>query len=103
MDENKRLNVELNKSNDYIFGESYEIFYANALDVQVSITDLMVDFKQHTPSGFLSNKKIIMNPSLAKQLNKALEQALSQYENMHGTIKDIDTLQNEMSKIYGDE
>ncbi|MCQ9987676.1 DUF3467 domain-containing protein [Staphylococcus aureus] len=44
-----------------------------------------------------------MNPSLAKQLNKALEQSLSQYENMHGTIKDIDTLQNEMIKIYGDE
>ncbi|WP_225792888.1 DUF3467 domain-containing protein [Staphylococcus aureus] len=44
-----------------------------------------------------------MNPSLAKQLNKALEQALSQYENMHGKIKDIDTLQNEMSEIYGDE
>ena len=52
MDENERLNVELNKSNDYIFGESYEIFYANALDVQVSITDLMVDFKQHTLADF---------------------------------------------------
>ncbi|WP_338637852.1 hypothetical protein V8H04_06220 [Staphylococcus aureus] len=49
MDENEKLNVELNKSNDYIFGESYEIFYANALDVQVSITDLYGGFQTTYP------------------------------------------------------
>ncbi|WP_257784498.1 MULTISPECIES: hypothetical protein [Bacteria] len=44
-----------------------------------------------------------MNPSLAKQLKNALEQAVDQHEKMHEKIKDIDTLQIEMSNYYEEE
>ncbi|WP_426458394.1 DUF3467 domain-containing protein [Staphylococcus nepalensis] len=101
----KETDYEINfeQSDDYIYGENHEMFYANSLDVQTSITDFMVNFKQSTPNGFLRNQKIIMNPSLAKQLKKALGQAIDQHEKMHGEIKDIDSLQIEMSNYYDEE
>lgn len=95
--------TELNNSESYLYGEDYKIFYANSLDIQASITDFMINFKQSIPDGFLNNKKIIMNPSLAKQLRNALNQAIYQHEQMHGEIKDIETLQSEMSKLYEEE
>lgn len=100
MSEELNNDIEFNRSDDYIHGENYEMFYANSLDVQTSITDFMVNFKQSTPNGFLENQKILMNPSLAKQLKKALDQAIVQHESIHGEIKDIDTLQIEMSNYY---
>lgn len=98
MEDNNEMTFERN--DDYIFGEDFSMFYANSLDVQTSITDFMVNFKQSTPSGFLENKKIIMNPSLAKQLRNSLNQAINQHELVHGEVKDIDELQNEMSTHY---
>lgn len=103
MGENENYEMEFNKSDGYMYGKNHEMFYANSLDVQTSITDFMINFKQSTPNGFLNNQKIIMNPSLAKQLRNALEQAILQHEEMHGDIKDIDTLQNEMSQFYGEK
>lgn len=103
MEDNTDYEVEFDQSDEYIYGENHEMFYANSLDVQTSITDFMVNFKQSTPNGFLENKKVIMNPSLAKQLKNALEQAINQHEKIHGEIKDIDTLQIEMSKYYEEE
>lgn len=100
MEDNTNYEVEFDQNDNYIYGENQEMFYANSLDVQTSITDFMVNFKQSTPSGFLDNKKVIMNPSLAKQLKKALGQAIDQHEKMHGEIKDIDSLQIEMSNYY---
>lgn len=101
--EDNNFELEFNKSDEYMYGENHEMFYANSLDVQTSITDFMINFKQSTPSGFLNNQKVIMNPSLANQLKNALEQALYQHEQMHGKVKDIDTLQNEMSAFYDEE
>lgn len=98
MESNNEMTFE--KSDGYINGEDFSMFYANSLDVQTSITDFMVNFKQSTPNGFLENQKIIMNPSLAKQLRNALNQAINQHEIVHGEVKDIDELQNEMSSHY---
>ncbi|MCE4990805.1 DUF3467 domain-containing protein [Staphylococcus hominis] len=95
--------VELYKEDGYIHGENYSMFYANSLDVRTSITDVMINFKQSTPNGFLDNTKIIMNPSLAKELFNALNKAIVQHENIHGEIKDIETLQKEMNDFYGPE
>ncbi|KTT58901.1 DUF3467 domain-containing protein [Staphylococcus epidermidis] len=92
--------IELNRENGYVYDEDLSMFYANSLDIQTSITDFMINFKQSTPNGFLDNKKIIMNPSLAKQLYKALSEAIDQYETVHHEIKDINTLQNEMDTYY---
>lgn len=103
MSEETNYETNFEQSDNYIYGESHEMFYANSLDVQTSITDFMVNFKQSIPNGFLENKKVIMNPSLAKQLKNALEQAIYQHEKMHGEIKDIDTLQIEMSNYYEEE
>lgn len=103
MSEETNYETNFEQSDNYIYGESHEMFYANSLDVQTSITDFMVNFKQSIPNGFLENKKVIMNPSLAKQLKIALEQAIYQHEKMHGEIKDIDTLQIEMSNYYEEE
>lgn len=100
---NKEEGLEINKKDDYIFGEDYSMFYANSLDIQTSITDFMINFKQSTPNGFLENKKIIINPSLAKQLHKALTEAINQYESIHDEIKDINRLQDEMDNYYGIE
>ncbi|GGH99144.1 MULTISPECIES: DUF3467 domain-containing protein [Mammaliicoccus] len=101
----ERNNDELkfNQIDEYMYEENHEMFYANSLDVQTSITDFMINFKQSTPNGFLNNQKIIMNPSLAKQLKNVLEQAFYQHEQMHGEVKDIDTLQNEMSNFYDED
>lgn len=95
--------LKFNQSDEYMYEENHEMFYANSLDVQTSITDFMINFKQSTPNGFLNNQKIIMNPSLAKQLKNVLEQALYQHGLMHGEVKDIDTLQNEMSNFYDED
>ncbi|MDW4104132.1 DUF3467 domain-containing protein [Staphylococcus saprophyticus] len=103
MSEETNYETNFEQSDNYIYGENHEMFYANSLDVQTSITDFMVNFKQSIPNGFLENKKVIMNPSLAKQLKNALEQAIYQHEKMHGEIKDIDTLQIEMSNYYEEE
>ncbi|MFT2140084.1 MULTISPECIES: DUF3467 domain-containing protein [unclassified Staphylococcus] len=102
MDE-KDIEMSFTKEDEYIHGENFSMFYANSLDVQTSITDFIVNFKQSTPNGFLDNQKIIMNPSLAKQLKNALDLGLKRHEEIHGEVKDIDTLQVEMSNFYEEE
>ncbi|EGQ3557265.1 DUF3467 domain-containing protein [Staphylococcus pseudintermedius] len=79
------------------------IFYTNSLEMRTSIKDFMINFTQHTPNGFVENRNIMMNPSLAKQLRNALDEAINQYEEIHGPIKDIDTLQNEFDEVIKDE
>ena len=44
-----------------------------------------------------------MNPKLTQKLKNVLEQAFYQHEQMHGEVKDIDTLQNEMSNFYDED
>ena len=50
----ERNNDELkfNQIDEYMYEENHEMFYANSLDVQTSITDFMINFKQSTPNGF---------------------------------------------------
>ncbi|OFV21586.1 MULTISPECIES: DUF3467 domain-containing protein [Staphylococcus] len=97
---NENDDMEFNREDGYVYGEDFSMFYANSLDIQTSITDFIINFKQSTPNGFLDNKKIIMNPSLAKQLHKALSEAIEQYESVHNEVKDINTLQKEMDTYY---
>ncbi|PTL13564.1 DUF3467 domain-containing protein, partial [Staphylococcus gallinarum] len=103
MNENQHDEIEYDDRNSYLYGENYETFYANSLDMRTSITDFMVNFKQGTPEGYLSNSKIIMNPSLAKELRNALNEAIERDESIHGEIKDIQTLQIEMSNYNEEE
>ncbi|UXR29339.1 DUF3467 domain-containing protein [Staphylococcus simulans] len=95
--------VDYNRNSDYVNAMDLSIFYANSLEMRTSITDIMINFTQHTPYGFVENRNIMMSPSLAKQLRNALNEAIMQHEEIHGEIKDIDTLQKEFDDVINDD
>ncbi|NHM75428.1 DUF3467 domain-containing protein [Staphylococcus sp. 11007852] len=95
--------IDYERNSEQLTGIDPYIFYTNSLEMRTSITDFMINFTQHTPNGFVENKNVMMSPSLAKQLKNALDEAINQYEDIHGEIKDIDTLQKEFDEVIKDD
>lgn len=98
MEDNNKTVKKANE--DYLSGEKLDVFFSNSIDVRASITDIMINFKRAVPEGYIDNNKIIMSPNLAKELKEVLEQAIYDYENVHGEVKNIEDLTIEKRDSY---
>lgn len=86
MENKNQLNIELNE----VVAEGE---YANLAIITHSDSEFVLDFIRVMPGVPKARVKsrIIMTPQHAKRLMRALEDNISKYEKMNGSIKDTDS------------
>ncbi len=87
-----QLNIEISE-------EIAEGTYANLAIITHSHAEFVVDFVNVMPGNPKSKVKsrIIFTPQHAKRFMKAMVENISRYENVNGTIKDLEEIQLPMN------
>ncbi len=96
LDNKNQLNIEL--SEEVADGE-----YANLAVITHSASEFVFDFVKVMPGVPKAKVKsrIVMTPQHAKRLMKALTENVSKFEQMNGSIKDLDSGPGGMPMNFG--
>ena len=88
-EEKKGLNIELTEA-------VAEGIYSNLAIINHSPSEFVLDFIKIMPGVPKAKVKsrIVLTPQHAKRLLKALSDNVSKFEGQHGSIKDVDSLNN---------
>ncbi len=70
--------------------------YANAMQVQFSQDEFLLDFMNLFPPAATLNARIIVSPRHMKRMATVLANTVRQYEEAHGTIEAADSPADEM-------
>ncbi len=103
MDNKNNPNPNGNQLNIELSEEVAEGIYSNLAIITHSHSEFAVDFIKVMPGVPKAKVKarIILTPSHAKRLMKALKDNLSKYEETHGTIKDSDLPPGALPLTFG--
>lgn len=70
--------------------------YANAMQVQFSRDEFLLDFMNLFPPAATLNARIIVSPGHMKRMAAVLANTVKQYEEAHGKIEAASSPENEM-------